>query len=139
MRPLASLLAVAMTVATPAVLAACVALCMPGMRGHAMATVAADEASAAASASGCADHEATAPAASGDTVTASDVPCCVDRLTAAAPSVVVERVDTRPGLASMPTTVAVWTLAPPWRAGVRLAHPGGSSPPVLRRPSVLRI
>lgn len=140
MRPLASLLAVATTVTTPAVLAACVALCMPGMRGHVMTTVAEPIASvAAADEAGCAEHEAAAPVGAGVAVAASDAACCVDGLTAAAPSVAAERADTRAGAAGEFTPVVTWTSAPLDRATVRVAHDRGSPPPLLRRSSVLRI
>ncbi len=139
MRPLASLLAVVTTVTTPAVLAACLALCMPGMRGHVMAAQAAPLASVAAPDAGCPDHEAAAPAAPGVTLTASGAACCVDGLTAAAPSVVAERADNRAGAASVLTPVVTWTSAPLARATVRVAYDRGSPPPPLRRPSVLRI
>lgn len=134
MRPLASLLAVATTVTTPAVLAACLALCTPGMRGHLMTT-----AGPAAPAVGCPDHEAAAPAVPAAAVAASDAACCVDGLAAAAPSVAAERADTRAGAAGVLTPVVTWTSAPLARATMRVVHDRGSPPPLLRRSSVLRI
>ncbi|MCC6987961.1 MAG: hypothetical protein IT181_03115 [Acidobacteria bacterium] len=139
MRPLAALLAVVTTVTTPAVLAACLALCMPGMRGHVMAMAAAPTASVATPEVGCPDHGAAAPTAPGVTLTASGAACCVDALTAAAPAVAAERADTRAGAADALTPVLAWTSAPLLRADVRVAHDRGSPPPPLRRVSVLRI
>lgn len=136
MRPLASLLAVTTTVATPAVLAACLALCMPGMPGHAMA---ASVASASPADAGCPDHTAAAPIAPAVSVTASGAACCVDGLTSGAPSVAAERVDTRVGPAGVVAPVSTWTLALPLHASVHVTHDRGSPPPPLRRPSVLRI
>jgi hypothetical protein len=139
MRPLASLLAVVTNVTTPAVLAACLALCMPGMRGHVMAEVAAPEASVAAPEAGCPDHEAAAPAAPGATLTASGAACCVEGLTAAAPSMAAARADSRMGPAGVVAPVSTWTFAPSLHAPARVTHDRGSPPPPLRRPSVLRI
>ena len=139
MRPLAALLAVVTTVTTPAVLAACLALCMPGMRGHVMAMAAAPTASMATPETGCPDHEAAAPAASAVTLTASDAACCVDALTAAAPTVAAERAGTGLGPAGVLAPVLPWTSAPLPRVAPRVAHDRGSPPPPLRRLSVLRI
>jgi hypothetical protein len=139
LRPLASLLAVVTTVTTPAVLAACLALCMPGMRGHVMAAAAPPLASVAALDAGCPDHEAAAPAAPGVTLTASGAACCVEGLTAAAPSVAAERADSRLGPAGIVAPVSTWAFAPPLHAPARVTHDRGSPPPPFRHPSVLRI
>lgn len=139
MRPLASLLAVVTTVTTPAVLAACLALCMPGMRGHVMAAQAAPAASVAAPDAGCPDHDAAAPAAPGVTLTASYAACCVDGLASAASSVTGERAETRAGAAGVVAPVSTGTFAPSLHAPARVTHDRGSPPPPLRRPSVLRI
>lgn len=139
MRPLASLLAVVTTVTTPAVLAACLALCMPGMRGHVMAAAAAPSDSVAAPEAGCPDHEAATPAAPAATLTTSGAACCVDGLTAAAPSVAAERADSRAGAAGVVALMSTWTLAPARPALARVTLDRGSPPPPLRRPSVLRI
>ena len=69
MRPLAGLLAVVTTVTTPAVLAACLALCMPEMRGHLMATAAVSEAPVASPEAECPDHAVAAPVAATATST----------------------------------------------------------------------
>ncbi len=137
MRPLASLLAAVTTVATPAVLAACLALCMPGMSGHQMA-VAADAAVASPDA-GCPDHAVAAPAAPATAVAASAAACCIDGLTETAPSVTAERTGTRHTLTAALVPFVVWTPAPVSRVAPRVAHDRGSPPPSVRRPSVLRI
>lgn len=142
MRPLASLLAVVTTVATPAVLAACLTFCMPGMRGHAMAPVAVPDAPAAAVASpdaGCPEHQTTSPAAPGAAVTASADGCCVEGLPAAAPSVTAERAGTQLRLSGVVAPIAAFTIAPSAVRPLRIAHDRGAPPPPLRRPSVLRI
>jgi len=135
MRPLASLLAVVTTVATPSVLAACLALCAPGMR-HAMP---APTPAPVAEAAGCPDHAVSAPDAPLVRVSAADVACCDDVLEASAPSVSAERADTHRRVAGVLTPVATWTIASSVVRPVRLAHDRGSPPPPLRRPSVLRI
>jgi len=139
-RPLASLVALATTVATPAVLAACLALCVPGMRGHVMAAPAAPDVAAASPEPGCHDIEPIGvPAGQVVTVSASEAACCVEGLTAAAPSVAAERADSRMGTAGVVAPVSTWTFAPPLPTLVRITHDRGSPPPPLRRPSVLRI
>lgn len=131
MRPLASLLAVVTTVATPAVLAACLTLCAPGMR-HAMPAPAAE-------AAGCPDHAVSAPDAPLVRLSAADVACCDDVLEASAPSVTAERADTHLSFAGLLAPRATWAIAPSLVRPVRLGHDRGSPPPSLRRPSVLRI
>lgn len=135
MRPLASLLALVTTVATPAVLAACLTLCAPGMR-HAMPAPAP---APAAEAAGCPDHAVSAPDAPLVRLSAADVACCDDVLEASAPSVTAERADTHLRLAGLLAPRATWAIAPSLVRPVRLGHDRGSPPPPLRRPSVLRI
>jgi hypothetical protein len=139
MRPLASLLAAVTTVASPAVLSACLALCLPGMRGHQMTAVAGPEATVAAAEAGCAEHAAPAPVAPAAAVTASDAGCCVEGLTEPAPSVTAERAGPRLGLTSELAPLMAWTSAPFPSAAARVRGDRGAPPPPLRRPSVLRI
>ena len=137
MRPLASLLAAVTTVATPVVLAACLALCMPGMPGHQMGVAA--DASAASPDAGCPDHAVAAPAAPATSVAASAATCCIDALTDSAPSLTTERTGTRHTLSGVIVPFDTWTSAPVSRVAPRLAHDRGSPPPPSRRPAVLRI
>ncbi len=141
MRPLASLLAVVTTVTTPAVLAACLALCMPGMSGHQMVAAVAVGGSVASPDAGCPDHAVAAPVAPATAVAASAAACCTDALAAGAPSVTVERTGTRHTLAGVLVPFVAWTPAPLPRAASRLAHDRGSPPPPppFHRPAVLRI
>lgn len=107
---------------------------MPGMRGHVMTAAGPDT-----PAVGCPEHEAEAPAVPAAAVTASAAACCVDGLTAAAPSVAAERADTRLAPATVLASMAAWTSAPRPSATMRAALDRGSPPPPVRRPSVLRI
>lgn len=139
MRPLAGLLAVVSTVATPAVLAACLTLCAPGMR-HAMAAPASvDAAAQPTDAVACPDHAAAAPDAPLGRVSAADVACCDDVLEASAPSVTAERACSQLRLSGVVAPIETWSVVPSVARPVRIAPDRGSPPPPLRRPSVLRI
>jgi hypothetical protein len=129
LRSIASLLTVVAIAGTPAVLSACVALCRPGMAAPA----------AEPPAPGCAEHLAAAMPVQADArMSGGGGQCCVDGLTAPAPSITASRASLLLVASVIPPRVS-WTLAAtPTPVTVRpdLTVPPPSPP---RTSAVLRI
>ena len=134
LRPLASLLTVVTIAGTPAVLSACVALCLPGMAAHHMAPAVEADSTA------CAEHVAAATPAPADAqVSATGDDCCANGLTVLAASVTAPRTGSHPPVAAVVPSRVSWT-AQPRRPAVARRHDSAAPPPSPPRTSaVLRI
>jgi len=134
LRPLASLLTVVTIAGAPALLSACVALCLPGMEAQNAAPA------AGASATACADHVAAAvpvPAAAQLSGTAAH--CCADGLTVFAASITAPRVGTHPPVAAVAPLRVSWTAEPKRLTVARRHDPAAPPPSPPRTSAVLRI
>jgi hypothetical protein len=147
LRSIASLLTVVTIAGTPAVLSACVALCMPGPDAHVAVDHTADASMPAhhaappadAATTACAEHPAGATAALADAPSRAGGHCCADGLAAPAASVTAHRADTRVVDATVLTPRASWAPVPtPHPTTLRL-RPAGIPPSPPRLLAVLRV
>jgi hypothetical protein len=148
LRSLASLLTVVTIAGTPALLSACVALCMPDMAAHvavdhtAGASMPAHHAAppADAATTACAEHPAGATTALADALfSRAGGDCCADGLAAPAASVTAHRADTRVVDATVLTPRASWAPVPTSHPTTLRLRPAGIPPSPPRLLSVLRV
>jgi len=134
LRSIASLLTVITIAGTPAVLSACVALCLPGMAAHHVAPA------VEATATACAEHVAAAIRVQADAqVSATGDHCCGDGLTALAASITAPRAGTHPPVAAVVPSRVSWTAEPKRPAVARRHDPAAPPPSPPRTSAVLRI
>jgi len=134
LRALASLLTVVSIAGTPAVLSACVAVCLPGMQAHH------ETPAVEASATACAEHlAATIPVPADAQVSRTGGHCCADGLAAPAASVTASRADLHPPVAAVVPSRLSWTADPKRRTVARRHDPAAPPPSPPRTPAVLRI
>jgi hypothetical protein len=118
----------------PAVLSACVALCLPGMAAHHVAPA------VEASATACAEHVAAAvPVPADAQLSGTAAHCCGDGLTVLAASSTAPRVGTHPPVAAVAPLRVSWTAEPKRPAFARRHDPAAPPPSPPRTSAVLRI
>jgi hypothetical protein len=148
LRSIASLLTVVTIAGTPAMLSACVALCMPGMEAHVAVDHTADASMPAhhaapgadAALSACAEHPTAATTSPADArISRAGGHCCADGLAAPVASVTAHRADTRLVDAAVMTPRAAWAPLPTRHPTTLGRHPAGNPPSPPRLLSVLRI
>lgn len=145
LRSVASLLTLVTVAGTPAMLSACVALCMPGMDAHVAVGHTADTSmpthhaapAVETSAPACAEHGATAiPVAVDAQVSRTGDHCCAEGLTAPAASSTASRADTHLLVVAVAPLRVSWTSGPK-RAPVTRRHDPAAPPPSPPRTSVV--
>jgi hypothetical protein len=148
LRSIASLLTVVAIAGTPALLSACVALCMPGTEAHVAGDHAADASlparhaapDANASMTACAEHPtAASPATAVTQMSEAGRHCCAEGLTAPAASITASRADTHLLLVAVAPSRVSWTSAPRLALIARRHGPAVPPPSPPRTSAVLRI